>query len=383
MAGSAANVGLTTASPALGTVGRNPQTTATPAPTQGAPFTRQSRVSEVQGFVWTGAFGGLITQSLKAVGGYLRGLVLTINAAGGSGTTTSAVASADAPDNIIQSLILRDPLGQPIIQLDGFGLRMVDIYSGQWGMSGFQDPHVMPSYSAIATTGNFNERLFVPLELDSAAYCALPSLNASAQPNITIQLAAAATVYSTVPTPTTPTLTITCNELFWAAPIGAPDQGPPDVGSSSQWSETVSANAIPTSTYGRLTLPRVGTYIHTLILVSRVTSTGARYDAFPTSDLAVYVDGVPWMFYSESENQDYTYEKFGIAPITGVLPISYRDSVQQLVSSADTHDMLLPTTPATLLELVGTFQSGGPGTLYVYTGELFPVAGIPWTHLAQ
>ncbi len=157
-----------------------------------------------------------------------------MQASAGNGTGTSAVAAADAPENCISSLLLRDPLGQPIVQVDGYGLASIMRYSGQFGMAGFQDPHNLPSYSAVASTGNFTIRFYLPLELDSSGYCSIPSLNAAAQPTLQITLASAATVYGTQPAPIVPTCTVTVDQQYWAAPVGQPDLGPPDVGSSAQ-----------------------------------------------------------------------------------------------------------------------------------------------------
>jgi hypothetical protein len=372
---------LQSANPNISTVPRKPQTTAV-ASAAGVPFVRLARKAQIQGFATAGnAFGSLITQPLKAVGGYLRGFFLTVQAVGGTGV--AAVAAADAPDNVISALLLRDPLGQPIIQVDSFGLRLIMNYSGQFGMAGFQDPHALPSYSAIAVTGNFTIRFYIPIELDSSAYCTLASLNASAVPTLTLQIAPTATVYSTPPTGV-PTLTITCNQLYWAAPVGAPDTGPPDIGSSAQWSQSIAFQAPPSAAYARVVLPRVGTYIHTLILVVR-DSTGARVDVWPLNDITLFVDGVPLIFRSEGEHYDQMFVNFGLGKFTGVLWFTFRTAVQQLVGEADTHDELLPTTPATLLELGGVWQTitNQPAQITVYTGELYPVGGIPWNHLAS
>lgn len=371
---------LQTANPATATVSRKPQTTGNAQ--GGVPFTRASRKAQIQGFTSSGnALGALITQPLKAVGGYLRGLMVKVVASGGTGTV--AVAAADAPYNIITSLLLRDPLGQPIVQIDGYGLRTVMMFSGQFGMAGFQDPAALPSFSNVTTAGNFTVQFYVPLELDSSGYCSLVSLNAAAQPTLTIQLAASATVYSTAPA-AAPTIAVTVNQRYWAVPIAQPDLTPPDNGSSAQWSQSICAAAPPSNASARLVLPRVGTYIHTLVMVSR-DSTGARADLFPTSDLTLFVDGVPVMIELESEHYDDQYVKFGLGKTTGVLVYSFRDAVQQLIGEADTHDNLLATTPATLLEIAGTWQtnSNTPAQVTVYTGELYPVAGIPYTHLAS
>jgi hypothetical protein len=70
---------------------------------------------------------------------------------------------------------------------------------------------------------------------------------------------------------------------------------------------------------------------------------------------------------------------------TGVIVYTFRNSVQTFVSTADTYDLVLPTSPATLLESVGTWGAiaNVPGQLYQITGELFPLGGIPYSHLAQ
>ena len=168
------------------------------------------------------------------------------------------------------------------------------------------------------------------------------------------------------------------------APIDQPQVGPPDVGSSAQWSEARAAAGVASASFQRIQLPRVGTFIHTLILTLR-DSTGARIDAFPSSDLALWVDGVPLVQETFNERVDLMWRQFGVTRPTGVLVYSFRDAVQTAVSSADTYDLLLPTTPATLLEVAGTWGTiaNAPAQLIVTTGELFPTGGIPYTHLGS
>lgn len=375
---------LQVANPSLGTVSRQPQTTAQ-QPSNGAPFTRFSSKAQILGPSQAGqAFGALWTPLLKPVGGYLRRLHLYVQASGGSGTTTSAVAAADAPWNTIQALFLRDSFGQPLIQADGYSLYLINLYGGQVGMLAFGNkPDGLPSYSAPATSGNFTFRVDLPFELDSSGYCSIPAMNAAAQPDLTVQLAGAATVFTTSPAPTVPTLSLTADEEFWTAPVDNPGMAPPDVGSSAQWSVANASQGVSSGAYQRVQLPRVGTRIHTLILVLR-DSTGARINGWPTGDLQLWVDGVPLRFESLNERLDDMYTKFGVTAPTGVIVYTFRDSVQTAVSSADTHDLELPTTPATLLEVGGTFQTitNAPAKIQVITGELFPVQGIPYTHLS-
>jgi hypothetical protein len=168
------------------------------------------------------------------------------------------------------------------------------------------------------------------------------------------------------------------------APVDHPEIAPPDVGSSGQWSEARAAAGVASAQFQRIQLPRVGTFIHTLIL-RLIDSTGARVEAWPTSDLTLWVDGVPILFEALLDRRDKMFAQAGVTAPTGVINYSFRDSVQTAVSTADTYDLLLPTTPATLLEVSGTFGtiSNAPATILAVTGELFPVGGIPYNHLAQ
>ena len=378
---------LQTANPSIGTVSRMPQTTTSPSTTTDVPFARLSREMEILGPDQSGqAFGALWTPILKPVGGYLQFLRLGLIVSGGSGATTAAVLSADGPYNLIQNLFLRDPFGQPVIQADGYSLFLINMYSGQSGTLGFgNNPAVMPSWSASNTGGNLTVYLDVPFELDASGYGSLASMNAASQPQLQVQFNTAATVYSTVPVPTVGTIESLANEMFWSAPVDHPEVAPPDLGSSGQWSVARAQSTVASNSYQRIVLPRVGTWIHTLILVLR-DSTNARVDVWPPTDLTLWVDGVPIIFERFAERQDKMFRQFGVTRPSGVVVYSWRDSVQTFVSTADTYDCLLPTTPATLLEVAGTFGSFGgnsPGTITAITGEVFPVGGIPYTHLAS
>ena len=392
---------LQVANPAQSTVSRMPQTTAQPTtPSGAAPFSRLSRQGQILGPSQAGlAYGSLWTPTLKPVGGYLRYLNYTVSIVGQTSTGASVLAQ-DGPYNIIQNMFLRDPYGQPIIQADGFSLNLIDFYGGQRGMLGFNnDVGAKPSFvTPVLATGAqpFTFNLEVPLEMDSSGYCSLASMNAASQPQVQVQLNPVGSVYTTVPT-TAGTATMTLNEPFWMAPVDNPQIAPPDIGSSGQWSVTRAQTLVSSSAFQRIVLPRVGTFLHTLILVLRDTGTtpaNLRLEAFPTSDLSLWVDGVPITFEFLSERRDVMYQQFGaysFNPVTaaaqkapaGVVCYSFRESVQTAVSTADTYDLLLPTTPATLLEVAGTWGAfTGTGQLYCVTGELFPVSGIPYTHLA-
>jgi len=386
---------LQTAQPALGTVSRQPQTTAQPAGA-GAPFTRMSRQMQILGPASAGnAFGSLFTPPIKPVGGYVRFYPFYIAAVGGAGV--AAVASADAPYNVVQNLFLRDPFGQPIIQADGYSLYLMDLYGSQSGVFGFgNNIATLPTFSAVANTGNFQLRFHIPFEMDSSGYCSLPAMNAASQPSIWVQTNPTSVVYATPPS-TVPTLTFQLDEEFWAAPVDNPQFAPPDVGSSSQWSVTKAPTGIASNQFQRVVLPRVGALTSTLILILR-DSTGARIDGYPAVDLSLWVDGVPHLYETFGERADKMFAAYGVTRPAGVCVYTFRNSVQTFTSTADTYDVILPTSPATLLEVGGTWGNGtattpfgggqgaisnAPAQLYQLTQELYPFGGIPYTHLAQ
>lgn len=392
MPGPAAATALQVGNPGMGTVSRQPQTTA-PPPTPNAPFVRLSRKAFNRGYALAGsAFGALVNQPIKPVGGWTRNLLLTVQAVGGVGGGATVAITADAPWNVIQTLLLRDPLGQPILNVDGWSLFEIQKYSGQCGQDRFTaDVTQLPSFSAVAVgagaSGNFTFKHLLPFELDSSGYCSLSSLNAAANIQLDIQYAASGTVYSTPPATTVPTLTTTVEQAFWAAPVGNPTLGPPDPGASAQWTKAGGQTTVPSATNVLIASPRKGTWIHTLILVLR-DSTGARVDAYPLTDLTYQIDGVPVIIEQFSDRVDEMFRfSGGVSRDTGVIAYTFRDSVQQQISKADTHDLTQPTTPATLLEVGGTFQTiaNSPGSIQFITGELFPTnnAKIPWSHLAQ
>jgi hypothetical protein len=377
-----------------------PQTTAQPtSPAGAAPFSRLSRQGQILGPDQSGInYGDLWTPTLKPVGGYLRFLQFNVTAIGQSAVTTG-VLTQDVPYNAIQNFFLRDPYGQPIIQADGFSMNLIAMYGGQRGMLGFGNdvgnkPSTIPPAGAAP---GFTFNIPVPLEMDSSGYCSLASMNAASQPQVQVQWNPIGTLFTTPPT-TAGTLRASLNEAFWMAPVDNPQIAPPDIGSSAQWSVTRAQTLIASSAFQRIVLPRVGTFIHTLICMLRDTGTSPanqRVEAYPVSDLSLWIDGVPITFEKLSERRDIMFAEFGaysynpVAPAvqkapTGVVVWSFRESVQTAVSTADTYDLLLPTTPATLLEVAGTWGTfTGTGQLYTVTGELFPVSGIPYTHLSQ
>lgn len=374
---------LQTANPANSTVSRQPQTTAAAPSGGGTPWARMSRQMQIQGPMQVGQpFATLWTPQLRSVGGYMRDLIFQVTASGGN--YSAATASADAPYNTIQNIFFRDPFGQPIYQISGYSLFLQNLYSGQVGSLGFgNNPATVPSFGALSTsTGAFSFTLHLPMESDSSGYCSLPFENASSTPQFQVAFNLAATVYATHTGTVDPTLTLTLDEPFWGTPVDNPQAAPADVGSSVQWSEVKAATTPGSNAYSRIQLARLGTYVTTVILVLR-DSTGARIDAWPSTDLQLWLDGVPVLMESFIERQDKMFAQFGVARPTGVIVYTFKNSIQTFVSTGDSYDLMLPTTPATLMEIGGTFGTitNQPASIQVVLGELYPLGGIPYTHL--
>lgn len=374
---------LQQANPATQTVTRRAQTSV-PADAYSS-FVRESRKCNQLALAVAGnAFGAYISKTIKPSPGYLRGIWIIVKATGGAATVTVA-AQPDAPWSVIQSFSLRDAFGSVVFQSDGYGMYLIHLYSGQVGAAGLQDPTKDTWFSNVAVgasaSGNFQFALYVPLEFDpDTGYCALPSMNAAAQMTVNIQLAGSAAVYSTAPNTTLPVIEVDIEQEYWAVPISDPSLTPPDDGSSHQWTQSIGQQNIASASNNRIQLPDVGTYLSTIICVFR-DSTNARIDtAITTSDLELWVDGVPVRIEDYRVNTSRMFREFGITPKpTGAIVYSFRNSAGWIVNM-DNMELLLPTTPGTLLELFsgawGTFGNS-PATVQTYTGKLYPVGTVP------
>lgn len=382
--------GLQQAAASQGRVARRPQTTDGVAE---GPFRRLTRPNRVQGYVVTGqTFGSLINQPLKAVPGFLRWLDIGITATGGVNGSVTVAAAADAPYNVISTILLKDAFGQPIIQCGGYELFLINIYSGQHGFWNASSPAALPSFSAVSVggsgTGNFTFRLTLPLELFDG-FTSISAANASAVPSLTINLAASGTVYTTAPG-TPPTMTVEVQQAYYPVPQTDPNLTPPDNGSSCQWvQQRIAAQVASASAYDLL-FPPLGSFVTTMILVAR-DSTGARVDtvypaAFGTP-LELDVDGVPYFIEDIGLTIDNMFENFGVTRPTGVIVYTFRDSEGPAgpVSDLDSGDGWLPTTPGTQIELKSTSQtvSNAPATVDILSGRVYAAGGVPYTHLAE
>lgn len=357
-----------------------PQTTVEPP---GGPFIRHSQPGRRSQYAITNnAFGGLVTAPLVAAPGYARKFRLRFFASGGAGA--GAVGAADAPWNCVSLVTLRDAFGTPLIVGPGYEmLYLVPKYSAQFGLFGTSDMKNLPTFAAIAGTGGgFTFSTCLPLEF-AKAYGVLSMANASLLPSLSFQLAASAAVYTTPPATTLPTLEIDNDVDFYWLPEGSAIE-PPGLGTTCQWVYQNGNPTIGSQSSTLVTLPRLGGFLHTIILECR-DSTGARIDPWGTR-IRIYVDGVPLLDTRFDEIQDDMQIEFAGAPAsvwtrdTGVIAISRRTSLSQVnLGLLDTGEVFLSTNPGTLIQVEsspwGTIANA-PATISAIIGQVVPAGAL-------
>lgn len=367
------------ANPAVGAAGRPQPQTTNPAP-GGGPFLRYARAASRPGYSRAGdPFGQNITNGLAAAPGYLRYLDVTIQASGGTGT--AAVAAADAPYNVGALVQFKDPWGTPLVTGDGYSVfYLLNKYAGQ-GLSPLYPSNTisqLPSFSAVANTGNFTFRALVPVE-GAKAYGVISIGNSSVMPSLALQLSASATVYSTAPTGV-PTLSTTVDEFYYDIDPSNPVE-PPGNGSTFQTAVVVANQPIGASSSTRVQFPRTGGYLTSLILVAR-DANGVRQDIWnATGRIRIYIDGVPRYdeTFLEAQDRMYTLTQ-GTPRDTGVVAYSFKTSLMQhTLGLLDSLESALQTNPGTLIEAEMTpWGSGGtsPYQLQAIVTQLVPSGPI-------
>ena len=360
-----------------------PQTTIEPP---GGPFIRHSQPGRRSQYVANGVtFTGLLTQPLVAVPGYVARLRLRIAATGGvnAGTTTAA---ADAPWSCVGLVTLRDAFGTPLIVGPGYEmLYLVPKYSSQFGLLAQSELKNFVAYSApvvgAAGSGNFAFATCLPLEF-AKAYGIISMANASLLPTLSFQMASAAAVYSAAPT-TLPVMEFDLDADFYWLPEGVAIE-PPGLGTTCQWVFQNANPTIPSNSSTIVTLPRLGGFLHTIILEVR-DSTGARIDAYGQR-FRIYVDGVPLIDSRFDTMQDDIQMQYAGVPASmwardvGIMAISRRTSLNQInLGLLDTGEVFLSTNPGTLVQVECSpwgVIANAPATLAAIIGQVVPAGTL-------
>lgn len=364
-----------------------PQTTIEPP---GGPFIRHSQPGRRMLYDHAGvSLGSIITDPVPATPGYLRGFRVRMAATGGSGTATAAVSAADNPWNAVSLVTVKDAFGTVLISGSGFEvLKLIPKYGGQFGIFEAGDPAALPSFSQVASTGNFTFQTMLPFEF-SKAYGVISGANASLLPQILWQLNP--TPYGTAPG-TLPTVEAIVEGDFYWLPEGVAIE-PPGLGTTAQWVLQQATPGIGSGSNVSVSLPRLGGFLTTLIFILR-DSTGARIDPFSGQTnprFRLKLDGVPVVDTMWNTFLDDLQIQFGASGgqavanggwvrDTGTWAWSRKQSLNQTsLGLLDTGEHFLSTNPGTLIEVEasnwGTI-SNAPAVLNVLACQVVPAGSI-------
>jgi hypothetical protein len=371
------------------TLGKHPAAAGGPqqkAPALLVPFTRAAK-EHIEPFVddTVATFGASSVQrgpfDVPAYG-YMRYLVIQIDATGGTGT--SVTTAEDGPWSVLQEVSLIDVNGAPIVgPLSGYDLYLINKYGG-YAFS--PEPKQSPQFSAVgASTGNFSLVLRVPVEISPRdALGSLANMNGASTYKLKYTIAPTSQVYGTVPA-TPPAVRVRAYLEAWTQPAATDLRGnpaatePPAHGTTSYWSKTVvSLN----SGQQTVRLPRVGNYIRGLFFIFRDGSNTRSGGATQFPDpAALYWDTRLLKSYNKAIWRDAMVRKTDFTATVetargldnGVFVEDYcHDFDGQL--GHELRDGWLPTVQSTRLELQGSF--GSSGSLTVITNDVSPAGEV-------
>jgi hypothetical protein len=321
--------------------------------------------------------------------GYVRALVLLVQASAGSGT--SVTAAEDGPFSAIKNLALTEPNGAVIAQFNsGYDAMICGGKFGGYRHSIGSDPRATPVFSSIASaTGNFTFMVRIPVELNFRdALGSLPNQNAAATFKLRATLAASTQVYGTVPT-TLPTVRFRAFLEAWDQPEtqsnGQSNQvSPPAVNTTGFWTPQI-FNVNGGNQTIRLT--RVGNYIRNLVFILRRGGTSrANGNSDWPDPLTLFLDTRPLDIVEINNFRNQMFERGSYGASLGAT-VPANDTAMGLENGVyvydfmhefdgsyghENRDLWLPTLGSTRLEIQGSFANAG--VLTVYTNDV-AVAG--------
>lgn len=226
-------------------------------------------------------FNQIITANTISLGpfdvpayGYLRQIVLLLEATGGVSAVTTA-KQEDAPWIAIADLQLADVNGAPIWgPASGYDLYLCNKYGGfNFGSDPKQDFSFSDVVVGSNASGNFTIALYIPVEINGRdSVGAIANQNASSTYKVKITQNSSAGIYSTAPSTTLPTIRWRAYLKAWSQPPSADLKGrgqmtvPPAHGTSQYWSKFTPTGAAGSNT---VRWTRVGNYIREVIFVNR------------------------------------------------------------------------------------------------------------------
>lgn len=321
--------------------------------------------------------------------GYLRSIVLLVQASGGTGTAVTT--AEDGPFSALKGISLSEPNGATIVNFNtGHDLYLAHKWGGYRGPEG-ADFRSSPTFSAPgATTGNFSFMLRIPLEISARdGLGSLVNQSAASTFKLRLALAKAAEIYGgTVPS-AMPSVRIRGYIEAWDQPEaqtgGAVNEvSPPAPNTTQFWSSQTLPYVAGQNT---LKLSRVGNYIRNLIFIVRRNNTSRANGHSDMADpLSILFDVRPLDTIERNNWLHQMYERSGFGGVVGSTTPAL-DSAKGLDAGVFVYDFMhefdgslgrenrdgwLPTLSSTRLELNGSFQNSG--TVTVLTNDV-SVAG--------
>jgi hypothetical protein len=372
-----------------------PQTTNEPA---GGPFIRHAPSGRRPIYNQPATFGLFFGPPMVSSPGWNKGFRLKFSVgAGGSGGST---LNADAPQNEVQLLQLKDAWGTNLLAGPGWEmLFFVQIISGQFGWMLTRDPRTLPSWSGITAASAVQQwATYLPFEFTKGYGC-ISGANAALLPVLQMTLATLATsAYSGGTAPgSVPAPQVQLDADFYWLPNVPVD--PPGIGTTCQYIFQPCNPVITSQGSLRVQLPRLGGYLTSLGLEMR-DSTNARVDAWPTRP-GIYIDGVELIDSDITTIYDDIAIQMGIGATTGptqtgagtanmprpvgTMVIDRKVSLGQSdFGLLDTGEVFLSTNPGTQVEISGVpwgTITNTPATLNAIIGQVVPsgplVQGLP------
>jgi hypothetical protein len=318
--------------------------------------------------------------------GYVRRIVILVQATGGTGGAPAVVTTEDAPWTTLKNMALTEPNGAVLSQFNsGYDCHLAN----KWG--GFKDPagsdfKASPTFTNFTSTfASYSYMTAIPVELNLRdGLGSLPNQNAAATFKLRLTLAKVADIVTgTLPT-TLPTVRVRAFAECWDQPEaqsnGAANQiTPPAMNTTQFWSTqiyTVNSGA------NTIRLTRVGNYLRNLILIFRSAGLRATGNPLMPDPTTLYLDTRPLDIIEINNWRHQMYERSGFGGTFGAVANANEGS-QSLDNGVyiydfmhefdglygrENRDLWLPTLGSTRLEIQGSF--GGAGVLTVLTNDV-------------
>lgn len=377
-----------------------------PMPT--VPFIRASALHREGAFFDNGA-STLLTASQIDYGvievpayGYVRNIVILVEATGGANGLATVAAAEDAPFSVLQNIQLNEPNGAQLQQYaTGYELYLANKYGGYRGPGLSNDPRGSVNYSPVATTGNFSFVLRIPVEMNLRdGLGSLPNQAANATFRVRLTLGSTTDVYATAPD-TKPAVRIRMFTETWDQPEissgGLSNEViPPAMNTTQFWTRQV-YNVSTGSATVRLT--RVGNYIRNMIFILRSGSAPSQRSNAQSlwvssgSNINLLLDSRPIDIINDSLWKQQMWERSG--GYGGFLALSTAANANETPYGQDNgvrcydfahefdgnygrenRDLWLPTLGSTRLELQCTFGTLTSGTLTVLTNDVATAGNV-------